>query len=71
MTVTELQVTNAAPAGMGWRLHTETNVRDLGNSTTWLGKSPWTFQSDLCSEYQTFDLPWEEFGNSLSATTAG
>ena len=42
------------------RLHTETNVRDLENSTSRLGHLLRVFQSDVCPEYQTFDLPAEE-----------
>jgi hypothetical protein len=42
------------------RLHTETTVRDLENSTTRLGELLRTFKSDVCSAYQTFDLPSEE-----------
>jgi hypothetical protein len=42
------------------RLHTETTVRDLENSTTRLGNLLRSFQADVCSKYQTFDLPSEE-----------
>ena len=42
------------------RLHTETTVCDLENSTTRLGELLRTFQSKVCSKYQTFDLPSEE-----------
>lgn len=42
------------------RLHTETNVCDLENSTTRLGELLRSFQSNVCPAYQTFDLPAEE-----------
>ena len=42
------------------RQHTETTVRDLENSTTRLGNMLRSFQQDVCSQYQTFDLPSEE-----------
>jgi hypothetical protein len=42
------------------RQHTETTVRDLENSTTRLGNMLRSFQQDICSQYQTFDLPSEE-----------
>jgi hypothetical protein len=42
------------------RLHTETTVCDLENSTTRLGELLRIFQSDVCPAYQTFDLPSEE-----------
>jgi len=42
------------------RQHTETTVRDLENSRTQLGNMLRSFQRDICSQYQTFDLPSEE-----------
>jgi hypothetical protein len=42
------------------RLHTETNVRDLENSTSRLGDLLRQFQNDVSPGYQTFDLPTEE-----------
>jgi hypothetical protein len=42
------------------RQHTETTVHDLENSTTRLGNLLRKFQQDVCSAYQTFDLPAEE-----------
>ena len=42
------------------RLHTETTVIDLENSTTRLGNILRVFQSDICPYYQTQDLPSEE-----------
>jgi len=42
------------------RQHTETCVTDLENSTTRLGTILRTFQQDVCTQYQTFDLPTEE-----------
>ena len=42
------------------RLHTETTVCDLEHSTTRLGHLLRKFQNDVCSVYQTFDLPAEE-----------
>ena len=42
------------------RLHTESNVRDLENSTTRLGSLLRMFQRDICTDYQTFNLPSEE-----------
>jgi hypothetical protein len=42
------------------RQHTETNVHDLENSTVRLGNLLRSFQQDVCSQYQTFDLPSEE-----------
>jgi hypothetical protein len=42
------------------RQHTETTVRDLKNSTSWLSGLLRTFQDKVCPEYQTFDLPSEE-----------
>ena len=42
------------------RLHRETNVCDLENSTTQLGELLRCFQSDVCPAYQTFDLLVEE-----------
>ena len=42
------------------RQHTETNIGDLENSTIQLGNMLRLFQQDICSQYQTFDLPSEE-----------
>jgi hypothetical protein len=42
------------------RQHTETTVRDLENSTSRLGSLLRKFQEDVCTMYQTFDLPSEE-----------
>jgi len=42
------------------RQHTETTVRDLENSTSRLGNMLRKFQEDVCTMYQTFDLPSEE-----------
>ena len=42
------------------RQHTETTIRNLKNSTTQLGNMLRSFQQDICSQYQTFDLPSEE-----------
>jgi hypothetical protein len=42
------------------RQHTETTVHDLESSTSRLGSMLRTFQQDVCSQYQTFDLPSEE-----------
>ena len=42
------------------RQHTETTVRDLENSTSRLGNMLRSFQQDVCSQYQTFELPSEE-----------
>ena len=42
------------------RQHTETTVCDLENSTTQLGNMLRSFQQDICSQYQTFDLPSKE-----------
>ena len=40
--------------------HTKTTVCNLENSTTQLGDLLCTFQNNICSKYQTFDLPSEE-----------
>ena len=42
------------------RQHTETTVCDLENSTARLGDVLRTFQEEVCTQYQTFDLPSEE-----------
>jgi hypothetical protein len=42
------------------RLHTETIVCELENSTTRLGDLLREFQNKVCPFYQTFDLPSEE-----------
>ena len=42
------------------RQHTETTVRDLESSTSRLGNMLRTFQQEVCTQYQTFDLPSEE-----------
>jgi hypothetical protein len=42
------------------RLHTETTVYDLENSTTRLGKILRKFKSEVCPQYETKDLPSEE-----------
>ena len=42
------------------RQHTETNICDLENSTVQLGNMLRSFQQDVCSQYQTFNLPSEE-----------
>jgi hypothetical protein len=42
------------------RQHTETTVCDLENSTARLGDMLRTFQEEVCTQYQTFDLPSEE-----------
>lgn len=42
------------------RLHTETTVKDLENSTTRLGTILRKFQRNVCSAYETYDLPSEE-----------
>ena len=42
------------------RQHTETNIRELKNSTVRLGNMLRSFQQVVCIQYQTFDLPSEE-----------
>jgi hypothetical protein len=42
------------------RLHTETTLRFLDNSTTRLGQYLRRFQSETCAAYNTKDLPQEE-----------
>ena len=42
------------------RLHTESTVRALETSTTRLGKALRKFQSTICKEFMTQDLPSEE-----------
>jgi hypothetical protein len=42
------------------RLHTETTVQDLENSTARLGDLLRNFQNTVCPEYATYDLPAEE-----------
>ena len=42
------------------RLHTESTVRALENSTTRLGTVLRKFQSTTCTEFVTWDLPSEE-----------
>lgn len=52
------------------RQHTETTVRDLENSTARLGNLLRSFQQDVCSQYQTFDLPSEEAARSRRKAAA-
>lgn len=42
------------------RLHTETTLYDLENSTTRLGKILRKFKSEVCPQYDTKELPSEE-----------
>lgn len=42
------------------RLHTETTVTDLENSTRRLGEALRTFKNVVCSAYKTYELPREE-----------
>jgi len=42
------------------RLHTETTVVDLENSTKRLGDALRTFQDVVCGAYKTYELPQEE-----------
>ena len=42
------------------RLHTETTVTSLENSTTRLGEALRTFQKIVCPAYHTYELPTEE-----------
>ncbi|KAF8156743.1 hypothetical protein B0H34DRAFT_798127 [Crassisporium funariophilum] len=42
------------------RLHTETTINDLENSTIRLGSILREFQSTVCNAYDTYDLPSEE-----------
>ena len=42
------------------RLHTETTVQDLKNSTARLGDYLRNFQKTVCPEYATYNLPSEE-----------
>ena len=42
------------------RLHTETTVQDLENSTARLGDILRDFQKTVCPEYDTYNLPTEE-----------
>ena len=42
------------------RQYTEMNVCDLENSIIRLDNMLCSFQQDVCSQYQTFDLPSEE-----------
>jgi hypothetical protein len=46
------------------RLHTETTVQDLENSTARLGDLLRDFQKKVCPEYDTYDLPTEEAARS-------
>ena len=46
------------------RLHTETTVQDLENSTARLGDLLRDFQKTVCPEYDTYDLPTEEAARS-------
>jgi hypothetical protein len=46
------------------RLHTETTIQDLENSTTRLGEQLRDFVKTLCPEYNTYDLPTEEAARS-------
>jgi len=50
------------------RLHTETTVQDLENSTARLGDLLLDFQKTLCPEYDTYDLPTEEAARSRRQT---
>ena len=46
------------------RLHTETTVQDLENSTARLGDQLRNFMKTVCPEYNTYDLPSEEAARS-------
>lgn len=50
------------------RLHTETTVQDLENSTARLGDQLRYFQKTVCPEYDTYDLPTEEAARSRRRT---
>ncbi|KAJ3494201.1 hypothetical protein NLJ89_g10856 [Agrocybe chaxingu] len=52
------------------RLHTETTVRDLENSTTRLGDLLRLFQEEVCSQHKTYDLPTEEAARGRRKTAA-
>lgn len=42
------------------RLHMEMTLVDLENSTTQLGRLLWKFESEICPQYDTKELPGEE-----------
>lgn len=50
------------------RLHTETTVQDLENSTAQLGDILRDFQKKVCPEHDTYDLPTEEAARSRRRT---
>jgi hypothetical protein len=50
------------------RLHTETTVQDLENSTARLGDAFRHFEKTVCPEYNTYDLPTEEAARSRRRT---
>jgi len=50
------------------RLHTETTVQDLENSTARLGDILRDFQKTVCIKYDTYDLPTEEAARSRRRT---
>ncbi|KAJ3512102.1 hypothetical protein NLJ89_g3716 [Agrocybe chaxingu] len=52
------------------RLHTDTTICDLENSTTRLGDLLRLFQNEVCSEYDTYDLPSEEAARGRRKTAA-
>jgi len=54
------------------RLHTESTIRALEDSTTHLGQMLRKFQSTTCNAYKTYELPSEEAarGRRTAATRA-
>jgi hypothetical protein len=54
------------------RLHTESTLHALEDSTTRLGQILWQFQSSTCNAYDTYELPSEEAvrGRQTAAASA-
>ena len=53
------------------RLHTESTVRALENSTTRLGHRLRQFQATMCNAYDTYELPSEEAARGCRTATTG
>ena len=53
------------------RLHTESTIRALENSTTRLGHGLRRFQATTCNAYDTYELPSEEAARGCRTATTG
>jgi hypothetical protein len=53
------------------RLHTESTVRALEDSTTQLGQILWQFQATTCTAYNTYELLSEEAARGCQTAATG